>query len=81
MGKRKAADEAALQELEATLQTLVDAAERRAASALGEADRRRAVRDLHAARLRLRAWRRAGRREDSGATDADANERSEGSAA
>jgi hypothetical protein len=59
MGKRKTADEAALRELEDALQDLVDAAERRAASALGGADRRQAVRDLHRARARLGAWQRA----------------------
>jgi hypothetical protein len=59
MGKRKTADEAALRELEQALEDLVDAAERRAGSALGEADRRQAVRDLHRARARLGAWQRA----------------------
>ena len=58
MGRRKAADEAALRELQDALQVLVEAASRRADPDADESTRRRAIRDLRVGVDRVRRWRR-----------------------
>lgn len=60
MGKRKAADEAALEELEEVLRALVEAARRRTEAIGDRSAEWHAHRDLHQARERLRSWRRPG---------------------
>lgn len=58
MGRRKAADEAALRDLQEALQVVVEAAARRADPDADPTTRRRAIRDLRMGIERVRRWRR-----------------------